>query len=76
MRDGSVTNPMPLGKALGLSAALFVAFVLVFLFVPQWLIVDLRAGSRALRVWLAVFWVGGGLVGAGALALRMTRRHP
>lgn len=56
----------------GLAVLLVVYFALAFVFVPQWIIVELPLFSRPLRVWLAVLWVALALGAAGYAAIRVT----
>jgi hypothetical protein len=54
-------------------ASLFLAsFALAFLFVPQWLIIDLAIGSRTARIWLAVGWAFAALCAFGYAAVRIS----
>lgn len=50
------------------------AFAAAFLFVPQWIIVDLTAGSRAMRIWLAVSWVAVAFWASSYAITRISRR--
>lgn len=50
------------------------SLALVFLFVPQWLIVDLPMADRTARIWLAVAWVFAALCAFGYTAVRVSTR--
>jgi len=57
-----------------MACSLLAVFALVFLFVPQWLIIDLPVASRRLRIWLAVGWVVFAFYLLGSFAVRLTSR--
>lgn len=61
-------------RSAALASLLLVLFALAFLFVPQWLIVDLSIGSRSVRIWLAMGWVVVALCLTGRAAARISSR--
>lgn len=64
----STAWPRTLGAALGLGILLVVAL----LYVPQWILVELRLGDRSVLVWLATGWVAAVFVGLSYGAWRAT----
>lgn len=56
-------GPVTWGRAIGLAMVAAVTLVVLFFYVPHWLLTVLPIGSRALKAWLASGWVALAFVG-------------
>ena len=54
---------MTWGRAVGVATVAAAVLVVLFFYVPHWLLTALPLGSRALKAWLASGWVVLALVG-------------
>lgn len=59
-------------RALVLALAGFIGLVVLFVFVPDWLLRGLPWGERGARVWLATGWVGAAFFAVGYSGWRST----
>ncbi|HJK99214.1 MAG TPA: hypothetical protein RMF84_18460 [Polyangiaceae bacterium LLY-WYZ-14_1] len=62
-------------RAAAVAFGVFAGAVLAFLFVPQWILVELPWGSRGARVALATLWVALAFAGTQAAIWRWSPRR-
>ncbi len=60
-------------RALGVGLAAVVLLVLGFFYAPQFILVQMSAPARGVRVWMAAAWMGLAFIVACRAAWRMTR---
>jgi hypothetical protein len=62
-------------RAILASALSFLALVLVFLYIPHWILTALDSPARDVRVWMATGWIALALGVSCAVGWRTTAPH-
>ncbi|MCC6244535.1 MAG: hypothetical protein IT353_16955 [Gemmatimonadaceae bacterium] len=63
-------------RALALGVLTFAVTILVFLYIPHWILTALNTPSRGIRVWMATGWIALALILSGIAAWRSTAAAP